>query len=174
MNEAVHRGRGRRIGTALPVGLLGLVIVAAIVATTSTGRAATASATAKTLNLVVEFDRHANVRDDVAPAGDSQGDQVVYEMPVFAANNRTRLGRAMILNTFQGRQGVLVAGALRLRSGTITLAGAHVNGAGNLAVTGGTGAYAGARGTYTETNRPLQVLGEDGPSRHRVKIVFTR
>ena len=83
-------------------------------------------------------------------------------MPVFAANNRTRLGRAMMLNTFQGDQGVLVAGALRLRSGTITLAGAHVNGAGNLAVTGGTGAYAGARGTYIETPKPLQVLGGTG------------
>ena len=55
----------------------------------------------------------------------------------------------MILNTFQGDQGrAHRRRACRLRSGTITLAGATVNGAGNLAVTGGTGAYAGARGTY--------------------------
>jgi hypothetical protein len=45
----------------------------------------------------------------------------------------------MFLNTFQQDQGALVAGALRLRDGALTLAGARVDGAGSLAVTGGTG-----------------------------------
>lgn len=174
MNQEPRHIATRRIGATWPIAVVGVLIAASIVVMTAPGQAASGSRAPAPLSLVVEFDRHANVRDDVAPEGDSQGDQVVYEMPVFAANNRTRLGRGMFLNTFQGDQGVLVAAALRLRSGTITLAGAHVNGAGNLAVTGGTGAYAGARGTYAETNKPLQVLGEDGPSRHRVKIVFTR
>lgn len=66
-----------------------------------------------------------------------------------------------------------MTGALRLRSGTITLAGARVNGAGNLAVTGGTGTYAGARGTYRE-GAQVQSLGEDGPIRRRVTITFVR
>ncbi len=156
------------------LGALSALVVIAIAAIATTGRAATASKASGTLKLVVEFDRNAGARDDVAPAGDSSGDQVSSSQPLFAADNHTRLGRAMFLNTFQDDQGVLVAGALRLRDGTITLAGARVNGAGSLAVTGGTGAYAGARGTYGETAKPLQVLGEDGPSRHRVTIRFRR
>src|SRR5688500_14781095 len=80
MNEGLRAGRTRRSGRALPIGVLGLLIVAAIVALTSPGQAATTSSAPKTLNLVVEFDRHATVRDDVAPEGDSQGDQVIYEM----------------------------------------------------------------------------------------------
>jgi len=156
------------------IGALALLVVVAIAVMATGGQAATGSKTTGTLKLVVEFDRHANARDDVPPAGDSAGDQVSYSQPIFAADNRTRLGRGLFLNTFQGGQGVLVSGALRLRNGTITLAGALANGAGSLAVTGGTGAYAGARGTYSETAKPLQVLGEDGPSRHRATIVFAR
>ncbi len=148
--------------------LVGVIFVSA-----PPGQAASGSKASGTLRLVVEFNRNADARDDVAPSGDSAGDQVMYSDPVFASNNRTRRGRAMFLNTFQDGQGVLVAGALRLNDGTITLAGARVNGAGSLAVTGGTGAYAGARGTYSEAAEPLQVLGEDGPSRHRVTIRFT-
>ena len=162
----------RRAGLAL---LTAAALACAVVALASGGsEAATAKPPSGTLKLVVEFDRDADARHDLAPAGDSAGDQVMYSDPVFASDNRTRLGRAMFLNTFQGDQGVLVAGALRLRGGTIALAGAYVNGAGNLAVTGGTGAYAGARGTYAQNNVPLAVLGEDGPSRHRVTITFTR
>ena len=156
------------------LGALGLLLVLAIAIVATTGQAASGSKATGTLKLVVEFDRDAGARDDVAPAGDSSGDQVSFTEPVFAADNRTRLGRALFLNTFQDDQGVLVAGALRLRDGTITLAGARVNGAGSLAVTGGTGAYAAARGSYSETAKPLQVLGEDGPSRHRVTIRFRR
>ena len=153
--------------------LLAGALLAGAIAVTAPGDAATGSKASGTLKLVVEFDRDADARDDVAPDGDSAGDQVMYSDPVFASNNRTRRGRAMFLNTFQQDQGVLVAGALRLNDGTITLAGARVNGAGSLAVTGGTGAYAGASGTYSESAEPLQVLGEDGPSRHRVTIRFT-
>ena len=148
-------------------------LLAGAIAIAAPGEAATGSKASGTLKLVVEHDRDADARDDLAPAGDSPGDQVMYSDPVFASDNRTRRGRAMTLNTFQQDQGVLVAGALRLNDGTITLAGARVNGAGSLAVTGGTGAYAGARGTYSEENKPLQVLGEDGPTRHRATIRFT-
>jgi hypothetical protein len=153
--------------------LLAGALLAGAIALTAPGEAATSSKASGTLKLVVEFNRAADARDDLAPDGDSAGDQVMYSDPVFASNNRTRRGRAMFLNTFQQGQGVLVAGALRLNDGTITLAGARVNGAGSLAVTGGTGAYAGARGTYAEESKPLQVLGEDGPSRHRVTIRFS-
>jgi hypothetical protein len=157
-----------------PVLLLAVgALIAGAIALTASGQAATGSKTSGTLKLVVQFDRDADARDDLAPAGDSPGDQVMESDPVFASDNRTRRGRAMTLTTFQSGQGALVAGALRLSDGTITLAGARVNGSGSLAVTGGTGAYAGARGTYTETAAPFQVIGEDGPTRHRVTIRFT-
>jgi len=162
----------RRNGLRLTIGMAAMLLVA-LVAVAARGQQVAAAPAAGTLKLVVEFNRSADARHDLAPAGDSAGDQVIYADPVFASNNRTRLGRAMFLNTFQEDTGVLVSGALRLRDGTITLAGARVNGAGNLAVTGGTGAYAGARGTYKE-GAQVQLLGEDGPLRRRVTITFTR
>lgn len=164
----------RTIRRAVLALLSGAVLAGAVVALAAGGEAAGARAPSGTLKLVVEVDRDAGARDDLAPAGDSAGDQVMRSDPVFASDNATRLGRAMFLHTFQRDQGVLVAGALRLRRGTIALAGARVDGAGTLAVTGGTGAYAGARGTYAQSNVPIAVGGEDGPSRHRVTITFTR
>ena len=154
------------------VGMSVLLTVGALIAVIAAApqRAAGAPAPAP-LALVVEFDRMPDARDDLSPDGDSPGDRIIFADPVFASNNRTRLGRAMFLNTFQEDSGVLVTGALRLRNGTITLAGARVNGAGVLAVTGGTGAYAGAGGTYRE-GAQIQVLGEDGPIRRRVTITF--
>jgi len=173
-NEARTESEPRSRGSRLSSVVIGLLVAGTIAGFVAAGHAAAGSEATGTLKLVVQFDRHANARDDLEPSGDSSGDQVSYTEPVFAADNRTRLGRAIFLNTFQDRQGVLVAGAVRLRNGSITLAGVHVNGAGGLAVTGGTGAYAGARGTWTESGEPIQVLGEDGPSRHRVTIRFVR
>jgi hypothetical protein len=163
----------RRTGLALLAGVLLAGGLLPLAPNDDFARAAP-GALSGTLKLVVEHDRDADARSDLAPTGDSPGDEVMDAAPVFASDNRTRLGRAMFLSTFQADQGALVAGALRLRSGTITLAGARVNGAGSLAVTGGTGTYAGARGTYTESATPLAVQGEDGPARHRVTIRFTR
>ena len=162
---------GARHPTILAV-LAGALLAGAI-AIAAPGEAATGSKASGTLKLVIEHDRDADARDDLAPAGDSPGDQVIESDPVFASDNRSRRGRAMTLTTFQQSQGALVTGALRLRDGTITLAGARVNGAGSLAVTGGTGAYASAGGTYSEDTKPLQVIGEDGPTRHRLTIRFT-
>jgi hypothetical protein len=161
----------RRLGVLATV--IVLLAVGSLAAITAPGQGAT-STKPHTLKLVVEVNRDADARDDLPPAGDSPGDQVMFADPVFDAANRSRIGRAMFLNTFQEAQGVLVAGALRLKDGTITLAGARVNGAGSLAVTGGTGHYAGARGTYTEATAPIAPpTTEDGPTRHRVTIVFT-
>ena len=138
----------RRIGARLPAGALGLLVVGAIAAIGASAQETAGSKASGTLKLVVEFNRFEDARDDLKPRGDSVGDQVVYSDPVFDERNRKRLGRAMFLNTFQDGTNVLVAGAIRLRDGTITLAGTLLNGAQNIAVTGGTGAYAGARGTY--------------------------
>lgn len=158
--------------TLLIAAAAAMLLAGALVALLSGGSRATDSGARGTLELVVEFNRFADARDDVAPRGDSPGDQVIYSDPVFASDNRTRVGRAMFLNTFQEGSGVLVAGALALRQGTITLAGARVDGAGDLAVTGGTGVYAGARGSY-EQGGQVEVRGEDGPVRERVTITFS-
>lgn len=157
---------------SLLIAAAAVLMAGALVALLSGGSRAADSGARGTLRLVVEFNRFADARDDVAPRGDSPGDQVMFSDPVFAADNRTRVGRAMFLNTFQEGSGVLVTGALALRRGTITLAGARLDGAGDLAVTGGTGAYAGARGTYEQGGR-VELRGEDGPVRERVLITFS-
>ncbi len=165
---------GRRGVRTRPLAVLGTILLAGALATlTSGGQDVAGARPSGTLRLIVEPNRSADARDDLEPAGDSPGDQVTSADPVFDSANRTRIGRAMFLSTFEEDSGVLMTGALRLRSGTITLAGARVNGAGNLAVTGGTGTYAGARGTYRE-GAQVQSLGEDGPIRLRVTITFVR
>lgn len=160
----------RRAGLAL---LTGAVLAGAVVALGAGGEPATATAPSGALKLVVEFDRDADARDDLAPAGDSAGDQVMYADPVFNAANTRKIGRAMFVNTFQESQSVLVAGALRLPDGTITLAGTMLSGKAQIAVTGGTGRYAGAQGTYTLGNKPVAAIVGDGPGRYKATIIFT-
>lgn len=167
-----RRANRPRALTRVMLGLAVAAAIGALAAVTLIDQQASAAEGKVTLRLVVEFDRSAGARDDLPPRGDSPGDQVTYTEQVFASDNRTQVGRAMFLNTFQPEQGVLVNGALRLRDGTLTLAGALVNGAGTLAVTGGTGAYTGARGTYRRGEQ-IQVKGEDGPVRYRVTVTFT-
>lgn len=162
----------RRFGAKLAAGVLGLFAVGAIAAIGASGQDTAGSKATGTLKLVVEFSRFADARHDLKPRGDSVGDQVFYSDPVFDASNRKRLGRRMILNTFQDGTNVLVTGAIRLRDGTITLAGTKLNGNDNIAVTGGTGAYAGARGTYVESDKEIELRGEDGPGRYPATITF--
>lgn len=164
----------RRTGVRLTAALLGLLVVGAIAAIAARGQETNATRPAGTLELVVEFNRFADARDDLSPRGDSVGDRIAYSDPVFDKANRTRLGRAMFVNTFQEGSNVLVAGAIRLRDGTITLAGTLRNGEADIAVTGGTGAYAGWRGTYEQSNTPVELRGDDGPGRYRTTIAFIR
>ena len=178
MNDHHHTRARRRTAATLLAGVVSLLMAGALVTITASGQTASSAAAGSkargTLKLVVEFNRFADARDEVAPEGDSTGDQVIYSDPVFDAKNKKRLGRAMFANTFQEGSNVLVAGAIRLRDGTITLAGTLLNGAPSIAVTGGTGAYAGARGTYRQSNKEIELLGEDGPGRYPATIVFIR
>jgi hypothetical protein len=101
----------------------------------------------------------------------SPGDMFVFSSPLFDAANR-RMGRIHVqcVATTRGRENrvqQLCTGALRLRDGRITLATVFrgdpdvVTGV----VTGGDGAYAGARGTFrsedtrTGANDTITLLG---------------
>ena len=91
---------------------------------------------------------------------------MAYSDPVFDAN-RKRLGRAMFVNTFQEGSNVLVPGRSACATARSPSPGTKRNGEADIAVTGGTGAYAGARGTYVESNNAIELRGEDGPGRYR-------
>lgn len=87
----------------------------------------------------------------------SAGDQLVFTTPLFDAPGTTAQGRLSVTCTFPRaarslvRAPVLCSGVYALKDGTIVASGL-VDGVANgtpdrLAVMGGTGAYAGARGT---------------------------
>lgn len=148
------------------------LVVGALVAVTAAGQGAERPKAAETLKLVLELDRFADARHDLDPQGDSPGDQVFSDDAVFDSRNRKRVGRLLTLRSFQEGHRVLVSGALRLGDGTITLAGVLVNGAPDLAVTGGTRAYAGARGTYHQSTKPIVAIVGDQPGRYALEVMF--
>jgi hypothetical protein len=166
--------------TALLLAVAPLVGAVGAVAATARGEAPVG-----TLRLVALFDRDEVVFQDFPPPGDSPGDQNTYAQELFDAANRRRVGYSLFVATHVDRRlsGNELRGTLFLARGTIELAGAtlarpvpgigRVNPAGDLAVVGGTGAYAGARGTYRQQRRPFGPVTSRG-GRYRVTIRFVR
>lgn len=165
---SIGTGRGRFVAGLLAAATLTVGIVAVL----SAGAAPAATKVTGTLRLVVEVNRFADARDDLDPAGDSPGDQVFNDDAVLDVDNRRAVGRVMTVTSFQQGGRALQTGALRLRDGTITLAGVLVDGAPEIAVTGGTKAYAGVRGTYRVSAKPIAPIVGDRPGRYRATIVF--
>ncbi len=166
-----HTSRIARWGVLAVVAAASLAI-GALVAVTAAGQGADRPKAAKALRLVLELNRFADARHDLDPPGDSPGDQVFSDDPVFDFRNRKRVGRLLTVRSFQEGQRVLVSGALRLSDGTITLAGVLVNGAADIAVTGGTRSYAGASGTYRQSTKPIGAIVGDQPGRYPLEVVF--
>jgi allene oxide cyclase len=101
---------------------------------------------AQRLQLIEHADTDATL--DLGAKGDSVGDLLTFANPVFDAANKTRVG------SDQGYCVRVIAGkswecfwTLRLQDGQITVEGPFYDtGDSVMAVTGGTGKYAGAKG----------------------------
>jgi allene oxide cyclase len=117
-----------------------------IVATLLTVFAALPTLAAQSIHLIEHADSDATL--DLGAQGDSAGDLLTFANPVFDSNNKTRVG------SDQGYCVRVVAGkswecfwTLQLQDGQITVEGPFFDtGDSVMAVTGGTGKYAGAKG----------------------------
>jgi hypothetical protein len=135
--------------------------VAAAIPLTSAGQ----SPGPRTINLVEHnkgstqgfIDNPPKVKNRRRPAF-SVGDVFAGSAPVFDATDRTLFGRLHFQCTVtkggtQRRADALCTGVYRLRDGQVSLATVvHGNASATGAVTGGDGAYAGARGTFRSHN----------------------
>jgi allene oxide cyclase len=86
---------------------------------------------------------------DLQPKGDSAGDLLTFANPVFMSDNRTQIGRdqGYCVRVEAGKSWECLW-TLRLEDGQITVQGPFDDsGDTDLTITGGTGKYAGARGT---------------------------
>lgn len=86
---------------------------------------------------------------DLPPKGDSVGDLLTFANPVFMSDDRTQVGRdqGYCVRVEVGRSWECLW-TLRLEGGQITVQGPFDDAADtDLTVTGGTGRYAGVRGT---------------------------
>jgi len=108
--------------------------------------ACAAGATTTTLHVVEHADT--DVVGDVAPEGDSVGDVLGFANPVFDENNSQQVGtdNGACVRTAVGSAWECVW-TLSLSDGQITVEGPFLDaGDSVLAITGGSGAYAQARG----------------------------
>jgi hypothetical protein len=124
---------------AILIGILALV-AAAVVAVTAQGKSANA------LSFVTKQQSFAQI--DVGKKGFSVGDSFIF-VEQLLANGKT-VGHDRILCTHVANtraNGELCSGSVVLAGGTIQLAGLSSEGPFTVAVVGGTGDYAGARGT---------------------------
>ena len=112
--------------------------------------------TARTLVLEVRFEKTSFVTDDVAPKGQSLGDTWVYSGAVTRAGEPFGRYEGVDVGVDGKIQGFVRTSMLLLSDGTIAVqgGGGNVGASGwkpgakdELAVVGGTGAYAGVRGT---------------------------
>lgn len=140
--------------------------VACAIALVAAGLSAGGGAT-RSLVLDVRFDKTSFVTDDVAPKGRSVGDTYVFSGSVTRAGKP--FGRYEDVDvSVDGRiQGVVRTAMLLLPDGTIAVQGGGGNvgatgwkpGANDeFAVVGGTGSYAGARGTLRPENLSDSVM----------------
>jgi len=138
--------------TALLATVISTAGLGAGAALASAGPAETAGPPAGTKQVVLRqasfkfLDHPPRRRGDVPP---SPGDTSILSYRIFDAGGQTRLGRMDAMCTSTDRRGkrLLCTGAMHLSDGHIELAGTGDP----LAITGGTGAYAGARGTADST-----------------------
>lgn len=129
--------------------------VAGVLALVAAGLSAGGGAT-RPLVLDVRFEKASFVTDDVAPKGRSVGDTWVYSGAVTRAGAPFGRYEGVDVGVDRKIQGFVRTAMLLLSNGTIAVQGGGGNvGAGGwkpgandeLAVVGGTGAYAGVRGT---------------------------
>jgi hypothetical protein len=86
---------------------------------------------------------------DLPPKGDSAGDLLTFANPIFTSDDRTQIGRdqGYCVRVEVARSWECLW-TLRLKEGQITVQGPFDDsGDTDLTITGGTGKYAGARGT---------------------------
>ena len=149
--------------------IIGAGVVAAVVASGIAVTSGSAQAPAgRTLDLVETQIDSADVLADVPPLatakhdGPSKGDSLLFRKNVFDATGARKLGTLAVrctflkvTRTFIGSQAIC-DGIYSLSDGTITVAVSLTvtkSLVTTFAVTGGTGAYDGARGTGTSTGR---------------------
>jgi hypothetical protein len=144
--------------------------IAVIVPVTSAPAASSGS-----LTLISKLDKKTLVMADVArPKGRSAGDIAAFSTSLVRdgkAAGRGEFAQTLVDNRYQG---VVTQADLLLADGTVALQGAGVNGRppggadpraqNDMAVVGGTGAYAGARGTAR--------LTDAGRTAQRIEITF--
>jgi hypothetical protein len=97
-----------------------------------------------------------DVTIDLAPTGDSAGDLLPFSNPIFDATNTTKVGDDQG-NCVRTKVGVSYEcnWTTNLKNGSITVEGAFLDaGPSTLAIIGGTGRYAGARGSMDLASTP--------------------
>ena len=129
--------------------------LAGVVALVATGLSAGGGAT-RSLVLDVRFEKRSLVTDDVAPKGRSVGDTYTFSGSITRAGKPFGRYEDVDFNIDRRIQGLVRTAMLLLSDGTLAVqgGGGNVGASGwkpganlELAVVGGTGAYAGARGT---------------------------
>ncbi len=100
---------------------------------------------------------------DLGHKGDSVGDMLVFANQVFDAANKTQVGtdQGFCIRTVVGKSWECLW-TLTLKAGQITVEGPFMDAGDSLfAVTGGTGKYAGAKGSMTLHSRDAQSTSYD-------------
>jgi hypothetical protein len=100
---------------------------------------------------------------DLGHKGDSVGDMLVFANGVFDAANKTQVGtdQGFCIRTIVGKSWECIW-TLTLKAGQITVEGPFMDSGDSLfAVTGGTGKYAGAKGSMTLHARDAQSTSYD-------------
>jgi hypothetical protein len=100
---------------------------------------------------------------DLGHKGDSVGDMLVFANAVFDAANKTQVGtdQGFCVRTLVGKSWECLW-TLTLKDGQITVEGPFMDAGDSLfAVTGGTGKYAGAKGSMTLHPRDAQSTSYD-------------
>jgi hypothetical protein len=145
----------RRTVASAAVALTAAAAVAAIAATSGSAQAPggrTLSFVEKAKDIKMTLVTHSHHRTPGA------GDAVVLALPLYDAGGATRVGMARAVCTImskpkRGSEPPLTCeGTFALPDGDVIVVGRLAKGADHLAVVGGTGAYAGARGTFTTTD----------------------
>ena len=133
------------------------ILITAAAAAAIAGAGSANGQQARTLELVTPFEGGKTVEIDLGKKGIGVGDQFhTTGQPVLDAPRGRRLGTMDGGETIIGRAGngtVLMHGTFRLSGGRIHFGGVarHSDKPFTMPVTGGTGEYAGARGTLTLT-----------------------
>lgn len=134
-----------------------LAVVAAAIIATAVPLASAPAAPSRSFTLLASLDRHSMVRVDIRPKGTSPGDVFVFSTSLRRGGVLD--GRAEFVQTVVDPRyhGISMHADLLLSDGTLELQGAGLSrrapgGAKptsetDMAITGGTGAYAGERGT---------------------------